>query len=55
MGVINHSLSPMERRVATLFLQGYSYSDIGEKLDKNEQSVTNALTRIRKKLKALGN
>ena len=44
----------MEKKVANLFLQGYSYADIGEKLNKDEQSVTNALTRIRRKLKALG-
>ena len=54
MGIINNSLSPMEKKVANLFLQGYSYADIGEKLNKDEQSVTNALTRIRRKLKALG-
>ena len=44
-------LSSMERKVTELYLSGLSYADIAERLGKTEQSVTNALSRARAKLK----
>ncbi len=43
-------LSPLERRVAELYLAGLSYAEIAEQLGRNERSVNNALTRIRRKI-----
>ena len=45
------SLSPLERQVAELYLEGLSHAAIAERLEKQERSVNNALTRIRTKLK----
>ncbi len=47
-------LSKLEYKVLTMFLEGKSYSDIAEALEKNEKSVDNALQRIRKKIKGAG-
>lgn len=47
---IKEVLSTLEQNVLTLFLQGYSYTDIGEKLNKKPKSIDNALQRIRKKI-----
>ena len=44
-------LSEFEREVLRLYLGGFSYRSIGEKLGKTEKSVGNALSRIRKKLR----
>lgn len=44
-------LSPLEQRVAALYLEGLSHAKIAEQLGKPERSVNNALTRIRTKLK----
>lgn len=46
---INTELSPMERKVIKLYLEGLSYADIAVKLDKTEKAVDNALQRIRTK------
>ena len=45
-------LSDFELEVLRLYLAGFSYKDIGEKTGKTEKSVGNALSRIRKKLRA---
>lgn len=44
-------LSDTERKVLDLYLLGYSYSKIAEKLELSEKSVDNAIQRMRKKLK----
>lgn len=44
-------LSEFENKVLQLYLGGFSYKAIGEKLGKTEKSVGNALSRIRKKLR----
>ena len=44
-------LSDTEREVLDLYLLGYSYSKIAEKLELSEKSVDNAIQRMRKKLK----
>jgi RNA polymerase sporulation-specific sigma factor len=48
---IKKVLSPMERSVARLYIEGNSVSEIAAILSKEEKSVNNALFRIRKKLK----
>ena len=45
-------LSEFEFKVFRLYLEGFSYKTIGEKLSKSEKSVGNALSRVRKKLRA---
>ena len=46
-------LSHKEYSVMKLFLDGYSYKQIAEKLGITPKSADNALSRARKKLKAL--
>ncbi len=43
-------LSPFELKVLNLFLEGYSYIEISEKLARPAKTCDNALQRIRKKL-----
>lgn len=43
-------LSEYENNILQYYLQGFSYSDIGEKTGKDSKSVDNAIQRIRKKL-----
>lgn len=45
-------LSEFELEVLRLYLGGFSYKIIAEKLCKSEKSVGNALSRVRKKLRA---
>ena len=42
-------LSEFETRVLSLYLKGYSYNEISEKLCKHPKSVDNALQRIKRK------
>lgn len=48
--IIRRNLSDYEYRILFLYLHGYSYSEIEEKLSKSRKSVDNALQRIRKKI-----
>lgn len=48
--VLYEGLSSFENEVLRLYIVGYSYSDIAEKLDKNQKAIDNAIQRIRKKL-----
>ncbi|MBQ9482063.1 MAG: sigma-70 family RNA polymerase sigma factor [Clostridia bacterium] len=50
---IENELSPMERKILSLYLKGLSYSEIEEKTGKPFKSVDNALQRIRRKLRKL--
>lgn len=50
MEKIDTRLSKYERCVLTLYLDGLSYMEIAERLDKTEKSIDNAIQRIRKKL-----
>lgn len=50
MAFIKTSLSKLEYEVLALYLQGFSYCDIGEKTGKNVKSVDNTVQRIRNKL-----
>ena len=47
---IDTSLSPLERRVLRLFLQGLDYIVIAEKIEKSPKSVDNALQRVKQKI-----
>ena len=44
-------LSPLERQVLELYLQGMSYEEISRTLNRSGKSVDNAVQRIRKKLR----
>jgi RNA polymerase sporulation-specific sigma factor len=43
-------LSELESRVLSLYLDGYSYEQIGEKLDCDTKTVDNALQRVKRKV-----
>ncbi len=52
---IKNMLSDMEYKILTLYLQGFSYSEIGAAIGKTSKSADNAIQRIRKKVvKTLG-
>ena len=44
-------LTPYEKKVLDLFLEGLPYQDIADRLGKDKKSIDNALKRIRNKLK----
>ncbi|NLC78774.1 MAG: hypothetical protein GX683_03495, partial [Ruminococcaceae bacterium] len=48
---INDDLSEFERDVLALYLLGYDYTALVQRLDTTTKSVDNALQRARKKLK----
>ena len=48
--VINTRLTPLERRVTELFLQGMTYRQIAEAVPCPIKSVDNALSRVKRKL-----
>ncbi len=50
---IHFTLSKFERKVLALYLDGYSYETIGEKLGKSAKSADNALQRIRRKIERI--
>ena len=43
-------LSPMEKQVCDLYLQGMDYRQVAEYMGKSPKSIDNALQRIRKKI-----
>ena len=47
---LENILSPMEKQVCDLYLQGMDYRQIAEYLEKTPKSIDNALQRIRSKL-----
>ena len=50
---LEEKLSPMEKKVLKLYLDGNSYIKIGELLGKPAKSIDNTLQRIRSKIRAL--
>lgn len=46
-------LSKFEFKILSLYLDGYSYAEIGAKTGKNVKAIDNALQRIRKKVACL--
>ncbi len=53
--VIRDNLSDFEYRVWRLYMSGRTAKQIGDIVDKDEKSITNAIYRIRKKLRLLLN
>ena len=47
---IRNNLSTYEKSVLELYLDGYKYDEIGDKLGKGAKSIDNAIQRIRSKL-----
>ncbi len=52
--MIQAHLSPFEREVVMLYIEGNSVSQIGKKLEKTPKSIDNALQRVKKKLSDAG-
>lgn len=50
---LHKGLSPLERQVLDLHLQGYDYHAIARMLNRKEKGIDNALQRIRQKVKKL--
>uniref|UniRef100_UPI004057B89E sigma-70 family RNA polymerase sigma factor n=1 Tax=Agathobacter sp. TaxID=2021311 RepID=UPI004057B89E len=50
---LEKKLSPMERKVLYLYLEGHNYTQIAELMKKSPKSIDNCLQRIRSKVKAL--
>ncbi len=48
---IKEILSPLEYKVLTYYLQGYSYKEISQGLNVSSKSIDNSLSRIKNKLK----
>lgn len=48
--IIEDDLSKLEKSVLGMYLEGLSYNEIAEKLDKTTKSIDNALQRLKKKL-----
>jgi len=48
--VLNEKLSPLEQRILSLYLHGFSYREIGEQVGRTDKSVDNAVQRIRRKV-----
>lgn len=53
--IIDRHLSVYERRVFRMYLSGYTAGEIASAMGREEKSVSNAVYRIRRKLKALLN
>ena len=49
-GKIEELLSELEWEVLTAYLDGKSYQEIAEELDRHVKSIDNALQRVKKKL-----
>lgn len=47
---LNEKLSPLEQRILSLYLHGFSYREIGEQVGRTDKSVDNAVQRIRRKV-----
>ena len=50
---LQEKLSPMEKKVLYLYLEGHSYIQIAELMEKSPKSIDNSLQRIRGKIKSL--
>lgn len=50
--IIDNELSPLERQVITLYIQGDGYRSIADELRISEKSVANALQRARSKIRS---
>jgi len=50
---LQKSLTRLEHNVLDLYLQGYSYEEIADKLNRHEKSIDNALQRVKRKVDQL--
>ena len=50
---LDKKLSPLERKVLHLYLEGNSYTQIAKVMEKTPKSIDNCLQRIRSKVRAL--
>lgn len=50
LSALNRKLSPLEQRILSLYLHGFSYREIGEQVGRTDKSVDNAVQRIRRKV-----
>ena len=50
VGCLSTALSDLESRVLALYLDGYSYEEVGAKLDCEAKTVDNALQRVKRKV-----
>ena len=50
LNALAQKLSPLERKILTLFLHGLSYREISEQVGRPAKSVDNAIQRIRRKV-----
>lgn len=48
--IINEECTSLEREVFELYLQGYGYAEIGDRLNKSAKAADNAIQRVRKKV-----
>ena len=51
-GCLSTALSELESRVLSLYLDGYSYEQVGERLSCDTKTVDNALQRVKRKVGA---
>ena len=49
-GAMSESLSDLERKALMLYLEGSTYQEISEELDRHVKSIDNALQRVKRKL-----
>jgi RNA polymerase sporulation-specific sigma factor len=52
VGCLSTALSELESRVLALYLDGYSYEHVGERLACDTKTVDNALQRVKRKVGA---
>lgn len=52
VGCLSTALSDLESRVLTLYLDGYSYEQVGERIGQDTKAVDNALQRVKRKIGA---
>lgn len=50
VGCLSTALSELESRVLTLYLDGYSYEQVGERVGCDTKTVDNALQRVKRKI-----
>ena len=50
VGCLSTALSELESRVLTLYLDGYSYEQVGERIGQDTKAVDNALQRVKRKI-----
>ena len=50
VGCLGTVLSDLESRVLTLYLDGYSYEQVGERIGQDTKAVDNALQRVKRKI-----